>query len=552
MNEIRHLLSNTAGKIKSVMFSGREHLVVPVIALMEGVIHAVNASEKEFVPLATLSANVHQWNGRPVVLMHPVKNGIHIAANDPTVLDGQYIGTIFNTRIENKRLLMDAYIDPTRLEALGRADVVAKLRAGTVIEVSVGAMVATHSKPGEHNGKAYQTAWAALSSDHLAFLPDGRGACSVEMGCGAHRAASAASADVFAFDAEDLKALGGSSSGNFGHSGGEGGPGNPGGSSGGGHSMPKWMDPAAQTSLRKILDKGGEMKTVSAPSTKLDTLVEEMSKQGFKLFDAAPSDVPAEVVFVKRALAGAEECPRCKGSGAHGGNPCEACDGVGQLKAAETRQEDSMDRKVLISKLTSCACSGFTADDVKMLEAASDDRLTHFLSLAETAVEAAKTATEAAKTKAEADAEAEKLAKAKEARERAQAESDRNDKRSLEEKVEKLTTDLRASTERVLDEADFLKRAPASIRSLVADAKAKDEAEQTALITTLKVAAESIFSEAELKEMPLPALRKLAAIAKVDAPDYSARPIPRMRAAGENFAPPDAYAESIKALQASK
>ena len=195
-----HLLGAT-GTCRTEQYDGREYLVVPVVALMEGVIHAVNADIPEFVPGARLAAAAHTWNGRPLVLGHPTKDGHQISANDPTVLERQAFGTIFQSKTTGTRLGMEAWIDPKRLEILGQHDLLKRVRAGDPIEVSVGAFVKTLAKDGVHNAKSYKAEWQDIVGDHLAFLPNGRGACSLEMGCGAHRAAS------YLVTAEGFKAL---------------------------------------------------------------------------------------------------------------------------------------------------------------------------------------------------------------------------------------------------------------------------------------------------------------------------------------------------------
>src|SRR5262252_5208585 len=83
-NETRqlHVLGAT-GQFRIETLDGREHLVVPVVALKEGVIHAVNAATPEFVPMSALAVAPQGWNGRPLVLGHPSRNGIKISANDP-------------------------------------------------------------------------------------------------------------------------------------------------------------------------------------------------------------------------------------------------------------------------------------------------------------------------------------------------------------------------------------------------------------------------------------------------------------------------------------
>lgn len=199
--ELRELhLRGAIGAIRTALHEGREHIVVPVTALMQGVIHAVNAPTSEFVPLSTLSIAPQGWNGRPTVHGHPVRNGKQVSANDPDILAAHGFGQIFKSRLEGDRLLMEAWVDPIRAAAVGGDKFVARLQSGDPIEVSVGAYVTTEQREGDYQGKPYKAVWKEIVPDHLAFLPNGTGACSIEMGCGAHRAA-----EVYLVTAEGLE-----------------------------------------------------------------------------------------------------------------------------------------------------------------------------------------------------------------------------------------------------------------------------------------------------------------------------------------------------------
>jgi len=194
-----HLLGAT-GAVRTETKDGREYIVVPVVALMEGVIHAVNAETPEFVSAAVLQKAAASWNGKPVTLGHPKKNGTQCSANHPEVLSAHGIGVIRNSRMVGTKMLQEAWIDKARAKKLHPA-LHDRLLNGEREEVSVGAFVVTDAKQGEHGGKRYVGSWLETSGDHLAFLPGGRGACSIEMGCGAHRAASMRICE------EDLKLL---------------------------------------------------------------------------------------------------------------------------------------------------------------------------------------------------------------------------------------------------------------------------------------------------------------------------------------------------------
>ncbi len=186
-----YVLRVSAALHRTERLHGREHLVVPVVALVEGVLHAVNADEAEYVPPEFIAAAAASFNGRPLVLGHPVQGGRHVSAVDPRVMEERGFGTIFNARDEKGKLVMEAWCDVERLVALGQQRMLDDLRNGKQIEVSVGAAVKTLAERAVWNGKKYAGRWAAGAGDHLAFLPGGRGACSVAMGCGAMRAAEA-------------------------------------------------------------------------------------------------------------------------------------------------------------------------------------------------------------------------------------------------------------------------------------------------------------------------------------------------------------------------
>lgn len=183
-------VSHALGQVQTIEWEGREHLVVPIVALMEGVIHAVNAANPEYVDEKVLAKAASTWNGKPIVLGHPVVGGKHVSADDPDVRAAYQFGIIRESKMNGKRLGMEGLVDPKRLEELKQTKLLADIRAGKSIEVSVGANVAVNKKESEYRGKKYKAEWLEVYGDHLAFLPNGVGACSLEMGCGSHRAAT--------------------------------------------------------------------------------------------------------------------------------------------------------------------------------------------------------------------------------------------------------------------------------------------------------------------------------------------------------------------------
>lgn len=179
--------------LRTAEFRGQKHLIVPVVALREGVIHAMNAEAPEFVPIEALERAPGSWNGRPIVPNHPIIDGEVVSANDPRLLEENSFGQVFATVVEGKKLNMEAWLDLARCASLGgdAQSVVDRCNAGEPVEVSVGAMVTLEAKTGVYKGKHYSKVWQDIFPDHLAMLPEGvKGACNNEMGCGAPRVAS--------------------------------------------------------------------------------------------------------------------------------------------------------------------------------------------------------------------------------------------------------------------------------------------------------------------------------------------------------------------------
>ena len=94
------------------------------------------------------------------------------------------------------------------------------------------------------------------------------------------------------------------------------------------------------------------------------------------------------------------------------------------------------------------------------------------------------------------------------------------------------------------EEAEYLKTAPQSVRTLVANEKARNATRKTELVNVLKTA--GALTEDQLKAKSLEDLETLAKFAKVDEVDFSGRGL----AGGEKdvFAnPPNGYAIALEA-----
>lgn len=179
-NQLRHLMSNLVRKEK---LDGKEHLVVPTILIVEGVHNSL------MYPLEEIAKFPEAWDGRPVVVEHPAKDGSPISANKPSVIESQTVGKIFNTRLDGTKLKAETWIDIEKAKKLeGGKTVLSMLNKNKPIEVSTGLFLEQlEETEGDWNGEAYSAKVVNYRPDHLALLPNGIGACSWEDGAGMPR-----------------------------------------------------------------------------------------------------------------------------------------------------------------------------------------------------------------------------------------------------------------------------------------------------------------------------------------------------------------------------
>lgn len=191
----RFLVKADGSKLTTAKLGGVKFLVCPVVALVgDSVVWASDSPYPEFVPAEILHYSVGSWNFRAAVLDHPRNDAgeYYDSANVPEVLERFWFGYCFNARVVKRKLCFDLWLDPKRAEAVGAGTVITRLKRGEIVEVSIGARVKTREEEGTHNGQDYSAVWEYIDPDHLATLPYGEGACSIEAGCGAGRRASIA------------------------------------------------------------------------------------------------------------------------------------------------------------------------------------------------------------------------------------------------------------------------------------------------------------------------------------------------------------------------
>ncbi|QPL12232.1 hypothetical protein HrrHc1_055 [Halorubrum phage Hardycor1] len=210
-----HNAEPAADDVRVETMRGREWLVAPVVLVREGVLNG------GFVAYEELQKSAPGWNGRPVTTPPaPGTEAANLAPGDPSghPIDGQTedgrpnfasanetpfvedmnAGLVLNVEpssdlptpgeeMSDRGLVGEAWIDLERAQDLGEyaTESVERIAEGATLDVSTGYFHYPVEAQGEHNGERYEVAQTDLLPDHLALLPNERGACSWADGCGA-------------------------------------------------------------------------------------------------------------------------------------------------------------------------------------------------------------------------------------------------------------------------------------------------------------------------------------------------------------------------------
>jgi Uncharacterized protein conserved in bacteria (DUF2213) len=174
------------GLISTGLYNGEEHLIVPTVALLgDIVVFGLHAEFPELVPASELAFSLPSWAGRPVIPDHPPDG----SANTPDRLDDFQYGQIFFPEFSDNRLRFEIWLSRSRAESAGCTWVIEELEAGNMVEISIGASIELERISGTNTaGEYYGGIWRNICGDHIAVgLSGGRGACNLDMGCGALR-----------------------------------------------------------------------------------------------------------------------------------------------------------------------------------------------------------------------------------------------------------------------------------------------------------------------------------------------------------------------------
>jgi len=167
-------------QIREETLEGRKHIVVPVVMMKEGVHNGSHGPI--YHSEAELAKYVEAWNGIPITISHPEKDGVNVSANSPRVLETTTVGRVFNT-FYNDGLRAEAWLDVEKLRVVS-LDTLERIQSGVPLDVSVGVFSDSDDTEGEWHGETYESIAINYRPDHLALLPEEVGACSWNDGCG--------------------------------------------------------------------------------------------------------------------------------------------------------------------------------------------------------------------------------------------------------------------------------------------------------------------------------------------------------------------------------
>lgn len=211
------------GEVERRELAGREHLVAPVVLVREMVLNG------GYLPADEIQESVVAWNGRPITVGHPKRDGEFAPANQPEFLESLTIGRIFDSEYVSDLPETDAssgngvrgmaWVDEKRaLNMGGDAARIAEFLAAHVdadsevenqedgehvMDVSTGYWHDFDQREGTFRGQEYGEVQFNLHPDHLAFLPNQEGACSVADGCGVPRVQQALATQSEHYDSYD-------------------------------------------------------------------------------------------------------------------------------------------------------------------------------------------------------------------------------------------------------------------------------------------------------------------------------------------------------------
>lgn len=206
---VKVLVNLKGAAVRHEEMAGKKYLVVPMVMMTDGVHHG--SLGPLYYPPEEFGKDpvVFSWNMKPVLIYHPTNDG---TACTPETITAQGVGVIMNTQAveyadpkdkKRKRVKWnaEAWLEEDRLKLVDER-VYDKIKNGEMIEVSTGLFCESDGEQGVWNQESFEGTVRNYRADHLAILPDQKGACSLEDGAGLLRNKDGKAQNEASFDAK--------------------------------------------------------------------------------------------------------------------------------------------------------------------------------------------------------------------------------------------------------------------------------------------------------------------------------------------------------------
>lgn len=164
--------------------NGREFAIAPITIYRPRVL--TGSKGAKYYPKEEIEKVAEEWNGRPMVVYHPMKGGKNVSAGHPDIFKKQEIGRVYESQVgKDGSNTVEGWFD-VELTKLVDSRIWTALQEGNKIEVSTGLYTDDEDAPlnSQIDGVPYSQIARNYRPNHLAILPDEIGACSLKDGCG--------------------------------------------------------------------------------------------------------------------------------------------------------------------------------------------------------------------------------------------------------------------------------------------------------------------------------------------------------------------------------
>lgn len=174
--------------VEKKTLDGTEYAVAPITLLKPMNLNVPPnwGVNEAYLPKDQAKDSIPSWNGTPLTLNHPsAANGEGTTANSPEIHEKSVLGRVFNATWEDGSVNAEAWFNIPKIRGMGGTaeNALERVLEGQSVEVSTGYR-ASKLPSGEYDGESRNAVQGNLKPDHVAVLPNDKGKCSVEAGCG--------------------------------------------------------------------------------------------------------------------------------------------------------------------------------------------------------------------------------------------------------------------------------------------------------------------------------------------------------------------------------